>query len=156
MHHLIQQHARRLLVIALVVVLYGWARLPELSEQERARIASRFGFQLPEPTGTSLRTVREVQPSLSRISAWISALGGSVALGDLDGDGLPNDVCYVDTRIDQVIVSAVPGTGWRYSPFTLNPAPLPYDPLTMAPTGYLPGGTHYCLAAQPIKRSSRG
>ena len=46
---------------------------------------------------------------------------------DLDGDGLPNDLIYSDPRTDLVTVAPVPGTGNRYAPFTLNPAPLPYD-----------------------------
>ena len=44
-----------------------------------------------------------------------------MALNDLDGDGLPNDVVYVDTRADRVIVAPVPGTGERYEPFALDP-----------------------------------
>ena len=62
-----------------------------------------------------------------------------MALNDLDGDGLPNDVVYVDPRADRVIVAPVPGTGERYEPFCLGLVPLPYDPDTMAPMGCLPG-----------------
>ena len=58
---------------------------------------------------------------------------------DLDGDGLPNDLIYSDPRTDLVTVAPVPGTGNRYAPFTLNPAPLPYDPATMAPMGMVVG-----------------
>ncbi|MDY7015145.1 MAG: CRTAC1 family protein, partial [Cyanobacteriota bacterium] len=76
--------------------------------------------------------------SLERHSAWISAVGAAVALNDLDGDGLPNDVCYVDPRSDRAIVAPVPGTAQRYQPFSLEPS-LPYDPSTMAPMGCLPG-----------------
>ena len=65
-------------------------------------------------------------------------MGASVAMNDLDGDGLPNDVCYVDTRTDQLIVAPVPGTPQRYKPFVLNPEPLAYDSNTMAPMGCLP------------------
>jgi hypothetical protein len=75
---------------------------------------------------------------LDDFSAWISAVGASVALNDLDKDGLANDVCYVDPRIDQAIVAPVPGTLARYEPFTLSPAPLAFDPATMAPMGCLP------------------
>ena len=67
----------------------------------------------------------------------MSSVGASVALGDLDGDGLANDACLVDPRTDQVIVTPVPGTGRRFEPFTLSPEPLRYDRLTMAPTGCL-------------------
>jgi len=130
--------------VALVVIgaLYGLARLPELSGLERTALATRFQFSrmpLPELTSHSVRSVRSVHPSLEHISAWISAVGAGVALNDLDGDGLPNDVCYVDTRRDQVVVAPVPGTPARYQPFILDPAPLPYDPATTAPMGCLPG-----------------
>jgi hypothetical protein len=59
-------------------------------------------------------------------------------LNDLDGDGLSNDVCYVDVRTDQVIVAPVPGTGMRYAPFALDAGGL-YRRETMAPMGCLPG-----------------
>ena len=37
-----------------------------------------------------------MNPSLDNISGWISAVGAVVALNDIDEDGLPNDVCYID------------------------------------------------------------
>jgi hypothetical protein len=61
-----------------------------------------------------------------------------VALNDLDGDGLPNDLCTVDPRVDQALVEPVPGTGARYPAFALDPSPLQYDARTTAPTGCLP------------------
>ena len=136
------RHARRLLAVGLIACLYLLARLPELSTTERSQLASAFRFEqarLPEVPGPAPRTVRPVNPSLRRIASWISSVGAAVALNDLDGDGLPNDVCYVDVRTDQVIVAPVPGTGARYQPFALNPAPLPFDRDTMAPMGCLPG-----------------
>ena len=60
-------------------------------------------------------------------------------MADLDNDGLPNDLVYVDPRVDRVIVAPVPGTGSRYEPFALDPAPLSFDPSTMAPTGCVIG-----------------
>lgn len=137
-----RRNAARLVALGLVVTLYGLARLPELSYAERVRLATDFSFSsLPLPIlhGNTPRSIRAVHPSLQRISAWISSVGASVALNDLDGDGLPNDVCYVDTRTDQVIVAPVPGTPARYQPFSLNPTSVSYDPATMAPMGCLPG-----------------
>jgi hypothetical protein len=134
-----------LTAIALIVVFYYQARLPKLPGAERAALAARFRFtrlplpELPPLVGPSFRTGRAVNPALANISAWISSVGAAVALNDLDGDGLPNDVCYVDPRTDQVIVAPAPGTPLRYDPFALNPSPLPYDPATMAPMGCLPG-----------------
>jgi hypothetical protein len=127
--------------LAVVAGLYGAARLPTLAGGERAELAARFRFTsalLPELPGAT-RTVRPVHPSLRGIDAWISSVGAAVALADLDGDGLPNDVCHVDPRTDRVIVSPAPGTPPRYVPFALEAAPLAYAPATMAPMGCLPG-----------------
>jgi hypothetical protein len=137
----IRQYAAYFVAVAAVASLYGFARLPEVSRAERASLAARFGFErhrLPELNQSS-RIARAVHPEMKKISAWISSVGAAVALGDMDGDGLPDDVSYVDTRSDQVIVAPAPGTPARYAPFELNPAPLPYDPSTMAPMGSLIG-----------------
>jgi hypothetical protein len=103
---------------------------------------SRFQFErqpLANLPGTQPRTVREVNPSYADFVSWISSVGASVALNDLDGDALPNDVCYVDVKGDQVIVLPAPSTPNRYPAFALDPSPLPYDGKTMAPMGSLPG-----------------
>ena len=96
---------------------------------ERAALAARFrftAFRLPELPGppTAHRAARAPQPCAPS-TAWISSVGAGVALDDLDGDGLPNDLCHVDPRTDRVIVAPVPGTGARYAPFALDAAPLP-------------------------------
>lgn len=138
---ILRRHAVRLVASAIVLVLYGLSRSPELSGVERARMAGRFHFAsqpLPELAGDRSRGVRPVHPSLKRIESWISSVGAAVALNDLDGDGLPNDVVYVDTRSDQVVVASVPGSPRRFEPFALDPAPLRYD-ARMAPMGCLPG-----------------
>ncbi len=131
-----------LVALALIGVLFFLSRSPSLSEEEGRELANRFRFEkhtLPELTDYPYRSVREVHPSLSHVSSMISFVGAAVALADLDGDGLPNDLVHVDPRTDQVMVAPVPGTGNRYSPFTLNPAPLELDPSTMAPMGCLVG-----------------
>ena len=135
------RNARRLVAIALLCVLYLVAKLPQLATSERANLAERFRFEtttLPVVPGPEVRGVRPVHPSLRHIAAWISAVGAGVALNDLDGDGLSNDLCYVDVRTDQVIVAPVPGTGSRYQPFALDAGPL-FSRETMAPMGCLPG-----------------
>lgn len=138
-----KKYLSALAAIGLAVVCYAMARLPELDTRELASLAERFRFRrlpFPEtPDHPPYKFVRQVHPSLERISAWVSSLGASVALADLDGDGLPNDLCYVDPRTDLVTVGPVPGTGARYEPFSLSPGPLPDDPATTAPTGTLVG-----------------
>jgi len=137
-----RSQAARILAITALVGVYGLARLPGVSNTERAEMASRFHFMrmpLPELAGRPPRYVRDVNPQVQGIAGWISSVGAAVALNDLDGDGLSNDACYVNTKTNQVIVSPVPGTPDRYKPFELDPAPLAYDAATTAPMGCLPG-----------------
>ncbi|HEV2851245.1 MAG TPA: CRTAC1 family protein [Thermoanaerobaculia bacterium] len=138
----LRRNAVRLVAVALIAGLYGFARIPTLPEGERQALASRFAFSrvpLSTPSGNLDRSVREVHPGFADIAAWISSVGAGVALNDLDGDGLANDLCSVDPRVDRTLVEPVPGTGERYPMFALDPKPLPYDARTTAPMGCLPG-----------------
>ncbi|PWU10155.1 MAG: RNA-binding protein [Verrucomicrobia bacterium] len=129
--------------IVLICLTYSLARFPSLSSDERAKLAAHFKFdKLPlaeVQDHPAYKYVRNVHPSLKRISAWVSTLGAAATLADLDGDGLPNDLCSIDPRTDLVTVAPVPGTGRRYAPFTLNPKPLPFDPANTAPMGVIAG-----------------
>lgn len=136
----LQRNLTRIVACLLAVFLFFQTRLPDISASEAARLSSRFHFAaygFPVNSGVKTKTVRAVHPSLKRISAWISSVGAAVAVADLDGDGLSNDVCLVDPRTDQVTIEPAPQTGDRYQPFTLKP--LRYDPATMAPMGCLFG-----------------
>lgn len=136
----LQRNLTRIVACLLVVFLFFQTRLPDLSASEAFRLASRFHFSaysFPMGSAVKAKTVRAVHPSMKRISAWVSSVGAAVAVGDLDGDGLPNDVCLVDPRTDQVTIEPAPQTGNRYQPFSLQP--LRYDPATMAPMGCLFG-----------------
>lgn len=138
----LRRRATSVVAALLIVAVYPLARLPRLPESELANLASRFHFAkvaVPDLSGYPQKSVRNVHPSLQRISAWISSLGAAAALADLDGDGLPNDLCHVDPRTDLVVVAPVPGTSVRYQPFILDASPLPYDASTMAPMGCLAG-----------------
>ncbi|MFN0052733.1 MAG: CRTAC1 family protein, partial [Planctomycetales bacterium] len=130
--------------LALVALMYLLARQPTVLVSERRELAARFqfakvGLPVESLARGDLLSGRSVHPSLERISSWISATGAAATLGDLDRDGLPNDLCLVDPRVDQVVILPVPGTGDRYSPFVLDAVPLPYTPGKMAPTGTLIG-----------------
>lgn len=120
---LLKKYSKLIISLGVIFALFWFARLPALSSNQRNAIASRFdftGFPLPELANQSYRLERQVNPSLAHHSGWISAVGASVALNDLDGDGLSNDVCYVETRSDRVIVAPVPTTKQRYQAFTLD------------------------------------
>ncbi|MEY2409449.1 MAG: enediyne biosynthesis protein [Verrucomicrobiota bacterium] len=133
---------------AILLVAFGYvlARLPRLDPAEMSSLAGRFSFKrfsLPEiQDHPPYKFVRHVHPSLERISAWVSSLGAAATLADLDGDGLPNDLIYVDPRTDLVTVTPVPGTGERYAPFAIDSsfwANNSYDPATIAPMGSVAG-----------------
>ena len=132
-----------LTAIIIISASYAMARFPCLSPGDCLKLAVNFKFdKLPlaeVADHPAYKYVREVHPSLQRISAWISSLGASVEMADLDGDGLPNDLVNIDPRTDLVTVAPVAGTGNRYTPFALNPAPLPFDAKTTAPMGVLVG-----------------
>jgi enediyne biosynthesis protein E4 len=139
---LLRGHVVRAAAVAVVAVAAIYTRLPTYSDAQLRSMASHFAFRRAElATAATSRPklVREVEPQLDDIRSWISAVGAAVSLADLDGDGLPNDVCLVDPRTDSVTVAPAPGTGRRYTPFVLDARPLPYDRATTAPMGCLPG-----------------
>lgn len=138
----LKRHSKKLVAIVVIISLFWLTRLPALSAQQRNSLASRFqftSFSLPTLAGKTPQFIRPVHPSLERHSSWISSVGAAIALNDIDGDGLSNDVCYVDTRTDQVIVAPVPETGNRYQPFGLEANNSSYEADTTAPMGCLPG-----------------
>ena len=131
-------------VVALVLLvgMFYAARLPEASGAERENIAQSLRFtplSISIPGGFPQQTIRRVNKDYEHISAWISSVGAGVAMNDLDGDGLSNDLCLTDPRIDRAVVTPVPGVrSDRYQSFALDPSPLPMD-AQMAPTGCVPG-----------------
>jgi hypothetical protein len=125
----------------LVLVFFQLARLPEASADEHAKLAANFKFTampIAEPPGLPSKDIRQVNPAYKAIQAWISSVGAAISVNDLEGTGIADDICLVDPRSDDAIVTPAPGTGNRFAPFVLDPAPLPVDS-TMAPTGCAPG-----------------
>lgn len=131
--------------LALVAGCYLLARSPVLSLNDARELSADFSFERTVlPSGQSAapmkgRTdpfVRDVHPVLKRTEGWVSSLGAAVTLADLDGDGLPNDVIWVDPRTDLVSMACCPGTPQRYSPVCLEAPPIPAHPdRVVAPMG---------------------
>lgn len=125
-------------IVALGAVLLaaGAAREPAATPQELEMLAAPFAFEqegIGDPVRAGDRRVREVNPALDHIQSWISSVGAGIAMGDVTGTGLPDDVCLVDPRADLPTVRSVAQPA-PYAPVVLDPAPLPYDG-TMAPMG---------------------
>jgi hypothetical protein len=139
---MLRKNAARLLALVAIAIATLVTIPPGYSDSEQARLAAQFRFRsLPLPSASTARKhyVRNVEPQLRHIRAWISAVGAGVSLFAPTSDSLPNDVCLVDPRTNSVTVEPAPGTGARFTPFVLDPRPLPYDGSRMAPTGCLPG-----------------
>jgi enediyne biosynthesis protein E4 len=85
-------------------------------------------------------TVRRVNPAYQQIRSWISSVGAGIALTDVTGHGRDDGMCIVDPRTNDVVVTYTPTApaADRFTPFVLNPAPLPMNS-TMAPMGCVPG-----------------
>ena len=141
---LLGRNAKRLTAVAILsaaVSAFHWANPPATADLSQVQFPYAFSrSSLPEVPGPERRSYRPMHPDFSNIAAFMSTLGAGAALTDIDGDGLPNDVCYVDTITDQVIVAPAPGTGDRYKPFALNAnlrTPL-FTRSTMGPMGCVP------------------
>jgi hypothetical protein len=126
----------------MVTTLFFVARLPTTSAAEMDSMASKYSFTpmaIALPGGYTQQTIRKVNKDYKHIDAWVSSVGAAIAMNDIDGDGLSNDLCIVDTRIDQVVVTPTPGAGGdRYRPFALDADGLPTNH-AMAPMGCVPG-----------------
>jgi enediyne biosynthesis protein E4 len=123
-------------VFCVVGTLGALAHIPHAPADEVARIAERFRFSLqtlppiPVPAGG---VVFGANKTAADIQLYLYQVGASAALGDLDGDGLPNDLCLTDVRAKSAMVRPVPGTGDRYTPFVLDFGNL-IDHVTEYPT----------------------
>jgi hypothetical protein len=115
------------------------AARPGLSDAQARALAARYRFTVEtvNTTPPGAKYVRQVEPGLEKIRAWISAAGAAVALADLRGLGRPADMCLVDPRDDSVTVRPALPTDHGYPPVALSLTGLPHD-ATMAPMGCVP------------------
>ncbi|MEQ1568317.1 MAG: CRTAC1 family protein [Myxococcota bacterium] len=113
------------------------SRIPEPEPAEVAIAAAPFRFTriaLPATSTPPTIDVHPVNPVAHQLARWMSSVGTSVSLGDLDDDGVSNDLCAVEPRTGEVRAAPVPGTGDRYPLFVVAPA-TPLDPDTYVATG---------------------
>ncbi|SDX61985.1 Repeat domain-containing protein [Amycolatopsis xylanica] len=129
-----------IVALALIATMFLIGKLPEVSAADQDKVASEYSFTpltIALPAAKKNQAVRTVNKEYAHIEAWISSVGSAIAMNDLDNDGKNNDLCLVDTRTDQVVVTPTPGAGdKRYAPFELEaPSTNPY----IAPMGCVPG-----------------
>jgi hypothetical protein len=130
-----------MVALATIAVTVVATRIPQPVTAESEELRRRYAFDRQALVSVPVRGLqqqRQVSPGVQHISTWMSALGAAIALGDVDGNGIADDQCLTDPRTDTITVAPVAG-GARYSPFILQPEPLPYDATTTAPMGCLPG-----------------
>jgi hypothetical protein len=128
----------------MALLALGAARLdtsaPPVPESLRSAVVMKSIALEPATAGRPAQSIRAVNPAYAGIDGWISAVGAAAALGDLDGDGLPNDICLVDPRYDSVSLIAAPGSDRRYPTFALEAPVAPgIAAQTVAPMGCLFG-----------------
>lgn len=131
----------RVLAVVVAITLYI-AASSAVAVSGAPQTAAHYKFQelsIALPPGYNnqhMNTIRVVNPAFEKIRSWISAVGASIAINDVTGHGRADGMCIVDTRTNEVIVTYTPTAvaSDRFTPFILNPKPLPYDD-TMAPTG---------------------
>lgn len=110
-------------VLALVAATAGW-RLTALPDTSAVETSADFSFHarsLGPPAQADDRVLRPVAPGYANLRSLVSALGAGVALFDVDGEVVADDLCLVDPRRDTVTVRPAPGTSRGYRPFTLVP-----------------------------------
>ncbi|MFY7936070.1 MAG: FG-GAP repeat domain-containing protein [Flavobacterium sp.] len=140
MKNLINKIGIQLLALVIITALYGLTQLPKISEHDKKAFEKEFSFNkqdLFEPTELSPKQIRNVHPQYANISAWISSVGASIAMTDLDNNGFSNDIIHIDPRFDKVLVSSADKTPTTFKPFILEPKSVKYDKTTTAPMGAL-------------------
>lgn len=129
---------RALTWIVALSVVGGTFALARPGDQIAESQETRHSFEsyiLPPPTGESFVNSRQLSPAYEQVAGWMDSVGAGIALADLTGTGVEDDVCRVDPRLTHPVVQpAIPG---GYDPISLDPAPLSYD-TTMAPMGCAP------------------
>jgi hypothetical protein len=133
-------HLPKLIALIFLGFLYIVTEEPTLSEKEELELTKDFKFSktnLFEPFQSRPALIRNVHPQYEGISSWISSVGASVSITDIDNNGISNDVVHVDPRYDKIFVAPAPGTKSEYEAFEIYPKRLIYNKRTTAPMGTL-------------------
>ncbi len=126
-----------IVVVGVVVGLLGWqSRLPGASRGDVTALAAQFRMKtitlppVPTPAGG---VVFPTNKTATHMAFYFMQVGESAALGDLDNDGLANDLCQTNVRTKSMYVSPAPTTGERFQPFSVDFGSL-VDRVTVHPS----------------------
>ena len=111
-----KKYAGAATALAATVALYGIIQAD--TPRPVPDLETHFTFEeltLAAVATSQPRATRSVHPDYERLKGWISSVGASVSLGDIDGDGISNEICLVDPRTDTVSLQAAPVA--RTTPF---------------------------------------
>lgn len=115
-------------VSIILLVVFGFlCSLPRIGTDAKQQLAQQFAFighEVPAHNAELPFLNYDVHPSLMHAVAWYSAFGAQVAIGDLDGDGLDNDVVHLDPRSGTVALMDFPSS---------KAARYPTQPLDLGP-----------------------
>jgi hypothetical protein len=123
--------------VGIVVGLLGWqSRLPGASRADVSQLATQFRMKtitlppVPPPAGGAVYPVNQ---TATHMQFYFYQVGESAALGDLDGDGLANDLCQTDVKAKSARLSPAPTTGDRFAAFNVDFGAL-VDQVTVYPS----------------------
>src|SRR6266540_2850017 len=88
-----------IVALALMAGFLLVSQVPFPSKAEADAMASKYGFapqSIAMPSGYNQQEIRKVNGAYKNIDAWISSVGAGIAMNDVDGDGLSNDLCVTD------------------------------------------------------------
>lgn len=131
-----------LIAATLPVLFYTYFRAPALTGPERESLAGSFQFEHVrlDFKGTFKQGSRKLYKPMQKLESWFSSLGSSVALADLNGDGIYQEFCHVNPRTNLLTVGTVPKKGEEgsYAPFPVSFHGIHYEPEIMTPTRCIP------------------
>jgi len=129
-----------LFAVLLPVGLFFVLRNPQLSKTQKEVIKETFQFdsvvlQFPEsfPQGT-----RQLYEPMQKLRTWFSSLGSSIALADLDGDGVYQEYCHIHPSNGLLSVGRVPKVKEESFGIPVSFHGVHYEPSIMLPTRCLP------------------
>ena len=135
MKRFFKKYGIRFIALAILLIIYSLTNVKYRNVDENLLKDFKFYTTKLKTLSIEAKSIRKVHPQYENISAWISAAGSAISIGDLDNDGKKSEYVLVDPRYDKVIVSSIVNQDFKTLILDVNT--LHYNPNTMAPQGSL-------------------